>query len=128
MTAIPSHGQPLEPAFCRRSGCEANTASPFCSGCGADIAAYLRATTAAHPMVAADAQAGDPQPLWSRPAGPRPATPGLASRAPAQQSDTADPPVVEDRQQATWRQPLVLTAFALSCATGAVVAVVAGLV
>ena len=43
------------PAFCNRgSGCKADPVAAFCSGCGADIAGYREAMTAAHTAVRLD--------------------------------------------------------------------------
>jgi hypothetical protein len=41
----------FRPVFCHRDDCEANQAHVFCSKCGADIAAYLGATTGEMPAV-----------------------------------------------------------------------------
>jgi len=134
MSVSPPAGQPFEPAFCRRSGCLANTASPFCAGCGADIAGYLQATTATQPALAADTHGHATDPLWSGPADRRqtPLTAGTVRRVPATPAVTAEDrvaaAVAPPSSRRAWREPVVVAAFTLSCAIGAVGAVAAGLV
>lgn len=46
------HGtEQFRPAFCQRADCKADSNAPYCATCGADIAGYATAMTAAHEPV-----------------------------------------------------------------------------
>jgi hypothetical protein len=109
MSALEPIGPPFQPAFCHRNDCQADSGSPFCSACGADIAAYLKATSPAPAEPATQRLVTVQAPVVAAPAPPAPrAAPVEAGRV-------------------AWRDPAVLAAFACASSVGALASVLAGL-
>ena len=129
------NGNRFRPAFCQRgSDCGAQADKAFCATCGADIAAYLAATTANHPAVA-EAEPGQVTQvlpvthLTSAQAVATPVFDTVTSPAVGPVAETAL--AINDTETATrsaWREPAVVAMFALATALGAVGAVLADLV
>jgi hypothetical protein len=123
----------FKPAFCHRADCEARRDAPFCSRCGADVAAYVEAVNREEPGIepaTAGADAALPVHLWAREAAPHDAVteilpPEAAPAAPVAPVPTA---AVQEHTARPWRDPLVLGTFAATTALGAALAVVADLV
>jgi hypothetical protein len=113
MSAI-ENTQPFKPAFCHRSDCTANPASPYCSSCGADIAAYLEATAPSPPATTtADEQTNRLFVVHEHAADTSAPVPAAAAAA-----GTSRP---------SWREPAVLAAFATATVVGALGALVGNL-
>jgi hypothetical protein len=115
-TPMNTSGDPgFQPAFCHRNDCGAEADKAFCSVCGADIAAYLDATSPVAPIAVV-------------PPSDEHVTHEMASLPVVQIAGAGTAAEAEETTAAPgWRQPLVLLAFGAASAAGAVGGVLAGL-
>lgn len=136
----------FQPAFCHRGDCAASPDTPFCSGCGADIAAYLDATTGAHEAVRVDpadqvttvARKLDNarrHPLWNdgqngtNGHGAEPLTAKPLVRLPARATAPEElAPPVSRAARVSWHDRAVIASFTGAMLVGALAAVAADLV
>jgi hypothetical protein len=133
----------FKPSFCHRSDCKADPGSPFCAACGADIAAYRKELTGAHPVVAGDLRTQPPEfiptvtkvlagPALNGAAGARvptaPATPApVVAPVTAPAKDPAAAVNADSPRTAPWRDRVVIAAFAIATVVGAAAALVTDL-
>lgn len=139
----------FQPAFCHRRDCAASPETPFCSGCGADIAAYLDATTAAHEAVrlddavtqvtsvARELNGARERSLWTNGSNGSDGTNGSDGivdakplvRLPAREAVPVEVAAVPSpAAPASWRDWAVIASFTAATVAGALAAVAADLV
>lgn len=126
MSPIKNSTESFRPAFCQRADCMADPATPYCATCGADIAGYTTAMSAAHEPVGVTADgtiiqapASDGTPAVR--IGP---VPGAAAASPAAEAPFG---AASPARTPLWRDWAGWAAFAACAAVGAAAALLANL-